>query len=1165
MDDLFDPFFLSEINRAIELIKRNQDIKDIYNYVLGEVSKTQSTADAFSGTIADNLYIVAGVQSEFGFLLKGYDIYREQTNGNSNYGTWLNTVNPNPFFNNKTPKTFFVDRNPTWYAYPQDVDPGVATPIENLGKVNGIATPSAIMYKTLRNALSQSSTVSGNNSTGTAGITPTTTVVNNQNQTQCATDVKYSFKIEQVLNPSQATRQWYGFTINNAPKLSITLLKCCYKNQNAAPIEVFNKTVNAKLFWEIVPCDGKSSEDGLKIYGNKDIPGSTKSIGKMYYSYYYDLRDVIYQISEGLNVPVNPNDPNSPTHYKILRDNLPYMTAGFVEEFTPSMCVLPFLTRKQNWLQAINDLTKIPILLRNFNYGLFNWWNDATKPENIGQSFLENFFEMASKNANLQYNFNTIYSSLGTNLVQNSLTPLSEIDDGRTTPTALLPAVGVGFRNVTVQQCDDIGGGIDINQTEGSVELSQEVPGYGRVTINAQRRPEDPCSNPDNWFVELDTSFPANDQSLYEDYDIIKGKVSTIDATYVSGNNLLSEYFTAQNKNDIARVSGIRQFLTPFVPLRGWYGNRQSGQAPVLKLETNSCLSGEKERWAWKLKRRRKAAYRLYCYNASGTKIELSYRLGPNSNEYKFMLITLSKAGFSPVKTPDGKFDTITGSTFNGYFYTNIEVEQEVINSGFDRYTNITFTPSLDCKYSEVPEYNWVVDIDNPCGCDEVEVFTNYIVFDDIEYVDPLDPTIKFVLTDAQKKIVDPRIPAPPIESYDGRLGLKEGQRTTGNRREKIDCFGATSDGKHRHPFLYGTDILPGLRKRVIRGLFNTSQSLECYYTGSTQSSASKDYYYEITDCDSCKKTAYFAVAYGHKNGSGSLSSGYESNDSPSRAIYSQYRLLTLDPHETKFTFYNGGSVNQSDDVYVINFYRDGLSDKLDTGNFEISLAALSGSGKVNIEHTGSKVEISGSNPTILTLIDNSSQFDNEDACMMDDPMYSYHIVSGSLNTGVDISGSKTPLTNELYTTYGLVYPNLGIVVLDGSKLNSYLTFNSVSGSNIAGDNSWKIHTAISGAAVLGKPMRARNVRQKTTNHYFVRVPSGDANYTTNPTYVYGPEYIEDRGKIKNQCFVHHPTTYITTVGLYNNRQELLAIAKLSKPIKKTKENDVLIKIRLNW
>ena len=93
--------------------------------------------------------------------------------------------------------------------------------------------------------------------------------------------------------------------------------------------------------------------------------------------------------------------------------------------------------------------------------------------------------------------------------------------------------------------------------------------------------------------------------------------------------------------------------------------------------------------------------------------------------------------------------------------------------------------------------------------------------------------------------------------------------------------------------------------------------------------------------------------------------------------------------------------------------------------------------------------------------------------------------------------------------------------------------------------------------------MRARNVRHKTTNHYFVRIPSAEANYSNNPTYVI--ESGVNKGKIKNTCLVENPMTYITSVGLYNNKNELLAVTKLSRPIKKTKENDVLIKIRLNW
>jgi hypothetical protein len=73
------------------------------------------------------------------------------------------------------------------------------------------------------------------------------------------------------------------------------------------------------------------------------------------------------------------------------------------------------------------------------------------------------------------------------------------------------------------------------------------------------------------------------------------------------------------------------------------------------------------------------------------------------------------------------------------------------------------------------------------------------------------------------------------------------------------------------------------------------------------------------------------------------------------------------------------------------------------------------------------------------------------------------------------------------------------------------------------------------------------------------------ANYSNNPTYVVDNGTQSTTGMIKNECFKTDPVTYITTVGLYNNSKDLLAIAKLSKPIKKTQNTDLLIKIRLNW
>lgn len=367
-------------------------------------------------------------------------------------------------------------------------------------------------------------------------------------------------------------------------------------------------------------------------------------------------------------------------------------------------------------------------------------------------------------------------------------------------------------------------------------------------------------------------------------------------------------------------------------------------------------------------------------------------------------------------------------------------------------------------------------------------------------------------------------------------------------RRMDADCSPETI--KVYHPLDLGTDVITGKVKVKTTGLFNYSQSLECYKTSSTQAEATKKYYYAVTDCDSCGRTPFFSVAYGHMQGSGSLYVEGDVYDTPTKAIHSQYRLLALDSTETQFTFYTNGIATQSKDVYVLNFFRNGLSDRLDPGNFQLSLAQLTGTAYANNVFTGSNVQVSSSN-YIVHLID-SSLDTNESTTCAHDPYVSYDIVSGSLTTGVYSTANRH--------TYGTVYPNLGIIVLDPSKLNSTLSFNTVTGSNIAGDNAMKLFTSISGSSALGSHLKARNVKYKTTNHYFVRVGAPYANYSNNPTYVSGSD-----GYLFHPCFENGPQTYITTIGLYNDFNELLAVAKLSQPINKSFDNDVLIKIRLNW
>ena len=346
-------------------------------------------------------------------------------------------------------------------------------------------------------------------------------------------------------------------------------------------------------------------------------------------------------------------------------------------------------------------------------------------------------------------------------------------------------------------------------------------------------------------------------------------------------------------------------------------------------------------------------------------------------------------------------------------------------------------------------------------------------------------------------------------------------------------------------------DIVENQVTLVTSGLFSgNAATMSAAYTGSIQSEASKGYYYDVWNGTTATAESQFSVTYGHRKGSGSSAAG-TLNDSPARAIYSQYRLLLLNPGDTTFTFGDGVS---SDSIYALNFNRARIKDKLDPGNWQLSLAALSGSFFANNIHTGSNVK--SLNTSFISLIDDSGQTQQEN---LSTAGRVYNIVSGSITGGVfNTSAPKY---------YGLAYPDMGILILNGLALNASASFNTVTGSNVAGDNAWKLYTSISGAMQYGRTFSVselafagRNEETITSTHFFVRVKNGEYNFSNNPSFVTG-----SFGDLAQATFINDPKTYITTVGMYNNRQELLAVAKLSKPILKSFSSEALIKVKLDF
>lgn len=343
-------------------------------------------------------------------------------------------------------------------------------------------------------------------------------------------------------------------------------------------------------------------------------------------------------------------------------------------------------------------------------------------------------------------------------------------------------------------------------------------------------------------------------------------------------------------------------------------------------------------------------------------------------------------------------------------------------------------------------------------------------------------------------------------------------------------------------------DIVTTENELVTGGIWSDNlASLSTYFSSSALTTTQRRYYLDIHQSNPSAdgSAVQFSVAYGHALGSGSDSQG-QLNDSPSRAVYSQYRSLLLAPGDTRFTTPSGST----DSIYVINFKRSRLKERLDPGNFELPLAAI------NTRAVNATGSVTVSTGTIITLIDDSSLR----AATFGESGRVYNIVSGSINNGVFNS------TSPVY--YGLAYPDHGVLILDGNKLDQALAFKTQLSSSVECNNHFALFHSISGSGTVTNPatsdaygFMARNSEKITSKHFFIRVKNGQYNFSNNPTYITGSV-----GLINEPSFrTGDPKSYITTIGLYNNNQELLAIAKLSKPLLKSFNREALIRVKLDF
>lgn len=148
----------------------------------------------------------------------------------------------------------------------------------------------------------------------------------------------------------------------------------------------------------------------------------------------------------------------------------------------------------------------------------------------------------------------------------------------------------------------------------------------------------------------------------------------------------------------------------------------------------------------------------------------------------------------------------------------------------------------------------------------------------------------------------------------------------------------------------------------------------------------------------------------------------------------------------------------------------------------------------------------------------------------------------------------------------GLLFYQTGLAVLDAYKL-----FDSVSGMQFTSAStgyrnfaqslvSSSIDQIASGSIRRVSSVSFNNTTELNSTLYFCRAGINDFNFSSNPSYLSSSQII-----VKNNNANVDSTAYITTVGLYSPSNELLAVAKLSRPVKKTPAQEVTFRVRLDY
>ena len=232
-------------------------------------------------------------------------------------------------------------------------------------------------------------------------------------------------------------------------------------------------------------------------------------------------------------------------------------------------------------------------------------------------------------------------------------------------------------------------------------------------------------------------------------------------------------------------------------------------------------------------------------------------------------------------------------------------------------------------------------------------------------------------------------------------------------------------------------------------------------------------------------------------------------------------------------------------EVFFVSLSRLLVKDQIKKGTFSMTLGCTT---------DGAKDGTAFGTPQLLTITDTSGS----DQYFVNSPVGEYGILYA---TGAILN---LPGNGDVTEAVGLLYYQAGVAVLTASVFTNTLLSASAE-MNTASDN---FEAMLTGSQISASAdairHRIQNVQFNNTIElnstvYFCRVNNTDFNYSANPTYVSSSKMVV---KTNSQDL---PVSYVTAVGLYSPDNELLAVAKLSEPLKKDPSTEFTLRVRLDY